>query len=124
MGHSKACPVYDLSAPKRAAKKYTTSRIAIAMFNVVFVGVVRGLRGSIPRFSGDLIGDLQKGSAERGFPDLFRKQVGTNRKKTEQIRTSRGIPENKERKSEEIGTDRDKLENKSPSADPRSGAPI
>ena len=30
-------------------------------------------------------------------------QIGTNRKKSEQIGTNRGIPENKERKSEQIG---------------------
>ena len=57
--------------------------------------------------------------------DLFWKQIGTNRKKTEQIGTNRGIPENKERKSEQIGRKRGNR-NKSgwpPSADPKPGAP-
>ena len=63
---------------------------------------------------------------ERGFPDWFWKQIGTNRKKTEQIGTNRGIPENKERKSEQIGRKRGNR-NKSEwpcSADPKSGALI
>ena len=58
--------------------------------------------------------------------DLFWKQIGTNRKKTEQIGTNRGIPENKERKSEEngeIGTNR-KKSGWPLSADPKAGAPI
>ena len=46
------------------------------------------------------LGDLQNGSAERGFPDLFWKQIGRNQSKSEQIGTN---PENKEHKSEEIG---------------------
>ena len=57
--------------------------------------------------------------------DLFWKQIGTNRKKTEQIGTNRGIPENSKRKSEQIGRKRGNR-NKSgwpPSADPRLGAP-
>ena len=38
--------------------------------------------------------------------DLFWKQIGRKRSKSEQIGTNRGIPENKERKSEQIGRKR------------------
>ena len=66
-----------------------------------------------PDFPGT--GDLQKGSAEGGFPNLFRKQILVKWNKSEEIGANRNksgcipFPENKERKSEEngeIGRDR------------------
>ena len=41
--------VYELSEPKRTTKRYTTPKIALAMFIMAFVGVLRGLWGSIVR---------------------------------------------------------------------------
>ena len=59
------------------------------------------------RFQGVLYSGICKRGRQKGVSlicsDLFCKQIGTNRKKTEQIRTHRGIPENEERKSEQIG---------------------
>ena len=49
--------------------------------------------------------------------DLCWKRIGTNRKKSEQIGTNQGIPENKERKSKQIGR---KLGNRNKSGWPPS----
>ena len=82
---------------------------------------IRAVRGTAA-----IRGNLQKGSAERGFPDLFWFVLKTNRNKSEENGTNRGIPENKERKSEQIGRKRGNR-NKSGwplSADPKAGAPL
>ena len=55
---------------------------------------------------GTPVGDLQKGSAERGFPDLFwfvLKTIGTNQKKSEQIGT-----QHSRKQGTQIGTNRKK----------------
>ena len=43
------------------------------------------------------------GRVKSGLPDLFSSVLKTNRNTSEQIGTNRGIPENKQRKSEQIG---------------------
>ena len=68
-----------------------------------------------------VIRGFAKGVGRKGFLESW----FVNRKKSEQIGTNRGIPENKERKSEHVGRKRGNR-NKSgwpPSADPRLGAP-
>ena len=80
------------------------------------------------------IGDLQMGSAERGFPDSFWEVLKTNRNRLEDIGANRNKSgysdsEHKERKLEQIGRKRGNRTNRNksgwpPSADPKSGAPI
>ena len=76
----------------------------------VLVNMVLSVRQSSPNFgwrrthtAGTLWNLPDKRGRQKGVcSDLFWKHIGTNRKKSEQIGTDRGIPENKERKSEEV----------------------